>query len=205
MPAQVRALTRCRFAATPLQVRPLTRPAGSPAARPAGARPFGLARIQWSANGGLPAARPACGQPRRANLQHLSARTCDRSDPDARVPLVPAARRRHADERGGGGATRTREIAFSPRPMRFCQLRLKDVIARWPLTSASAPCPARPHHEWRIRPPAARGTSAIDSRPDIWLPICRFTPPDPKHDKLSRGCQLRLRAARSTSGGQPVS
>ena len=53
--------------------------------------------------------------------------------------------------------------------MRFCQLRLKVVMARCPGLSASGPWPKHgPHHDSRIWPPAPRRTSAIDAPPNQW-------------------------------------
>ena len=66
--------------------------------------------------------------------------------------------------------------------MRFCQFRLKVVMAVCPDASASSPCPKQgPHQESRIFPPTARKTCAIDSPPSrgSGSSIIRFTPPDP--------------------------
>src|ERR1700687_4401469 len=69
-----------------------------------------------------------------------------------------------------------------PTPMRFAQLRLKDVIAVSPLASASGPWPKHgPHHDSRISAPTDRKTSAIDSPPrrGSVRSISFFTAPEP--------------------------
>src|SRR5206468_4110364 len=53
-----------------------------------------------------------------------------------------------ADEATTAGLAR---YPSPPTPIRFCQLRLNDVIARCPFCSASGPCPKQgPHHDCRI-------------------------------------------------------
>jgi hypothetical protein len=91
-----------------------------------------------------------------------------------------------------------------PTPIRFCQFRLNDVIARCPGASASGPCPKHgPHHESRIAAPAPRSTLAIDSPPSrgSGFSMSVFTPPEPGKTTKSftdRVSPARL-AARTTS------
>ena len=81
--------------------------------------------------------------------------------------------------------------------MRFVQLRLNDVIARWPADSASGPWPKQgPHHDCRISPPTERNTAAIDSPSSRGsaVSIWRFTPPEP--GKITNGLAVLPNPAR---------
>src|SRR6267143_896747 len=97
--------------------------------------------------------------------------------------------------------------------MRFCQLRLNDVMATSPFFKASGPWPKHgPHQDSRILAPTDRNTAAIDSPPSrgSGFSISRLTPPDPgkmtnSFGAFSKPCSRpdRITSAASSKSSYP--